>query len=83
MSAFLTVGQLREAMRLLPDESQIAITSSNNHQDDLGIGHAMAAPLIAWDHDCRDVVGEHRPGRDCPIALGLDLAISTYAAVTA
>ena len=82
MSVFLTVGQLREEMRLLPDDAQVAITSSDNHLDDLGVRHAIAAPLIAWDHDCNDVVGEHRPGQDCPIALGLDLSIGTYAAVT-
>ena len=77
MIAFLTVGQLREKMRLLPDNAQVVITASDDHLDDLGVESAIAAPLIAWDHDCNDAVGEHRPGQDCPVALGLDLSIST------
>ena len=74
----LTVGQVREALNGLPDDAMIAVTSGLPDGMDRGVTTVLRTDdLIPWSHDCTDAPPEHRPGRDCPTVVGVELWLAS------
>lgn len=75
---FLTIGDLRAAIDGLPDDTQIVVTDSLSHTYEQGFYAASPAYLIPWEHDCTDAPEDHKPGRDCPTVLSLELWATSF-----
>ena len=75
----LTVGQVRKALRDLPDDAMIAVTSGLPDGMDRGVTTVFApiGGIIPWSHDCTDAPPEHRPGHDCPTVVGAELWLAS------
>lgn len=68
----LTAGELRKALDGLPDEAQVFVNVSG-HMPDYAVEYAWQSQQIPWSHHCDESDTEHRPGRDCPKVIGLEI----------
>lgn len=74
----MTVGQVREALKDLPDDAMLAVTRGNPDGMDRGVAEVhQPSYLIPWSHDCTDAPEDHKPGKDCPTTLGAELWIAS------
>lgn len=68
----LTVAAFREAMEGLPDGAQVFVNVAGDGTD-YAVEYVWASEQIPWSHECDEADEGHRPGRDCPKVMGIEI----------